>query len=103
MEGEISCFSSSPLYNSLGHEDITIHLLEPYDRGFRSRLIHSSYHNFDFPTVDLSKKPVFDDPYSDEFETPQAIEILHTELMVMSGYRSLEVSSTSDLRSIESF
>lgn len=44
----------------------------------------------------------FYNQYFDEGETPQAVEALQPELMVMSCSRSLEISSTSDKKSVES-
>jgi len=41
-------------------------------------------------------------PPSNELETPQVIEALEPKLMVMSGSRSLEFSSTSDKKCVES-
>lgn len=87
MEGEISHFSSSPLYHSSDHEDVFVHL-EIFDCGCPDIFIHSSDDDFDSLVVDLSKPLVFDDPSSDEVENPQFVEALHLKLMVMSGSRS---------------
>ena len=103
IKSEIFHFPSSPLYDSLDHEDVVFHHLEFSDRGCRGIFIHSFEQNSDLSTVDLSKPPIFDDPSSDELETPQAIEALKPKLMVMSGSRSLDVSSTSNQKYVELF
>lgn len=77
------------------HEDVIIHL-EFSDHGFHDIFAHSFNQNSDSPTIDLSKPLVFDDPSSDEVETPQVVEALYPKLMVISSSRSLEVSSTFD-------
>lgn len=75
IEGENSCFSLPPLYDSSNHEDAIVHL-KFSDHGCLNIFTHSSDHDSNSPTVDLSKPPVFDDPSSDEVETPQVIEAL---------------------------
>lgn len=81
---EISRFPSSPLYDSSNNEDAPIHDLEFSDRGRRDLFIHSSDHDSESSIVALSKPSVFDDPYFDELEPPQAIEALQPHLKVMS-------------------
>jgi len=98
-EGEF-CFSSTPLYDSTNHEDVDVHL-EFFDHGCRDIFTHSFDHDSDSLTIDLSKLPIFDDPYYDEAETNQAIEAFHPKFMVMSGFHSIEVSSTSNQKPVE--
>lgn len=43
--------------------------LEFFGHGCHDLFIHSSNHDADFSTIDISKPPVFDDPSSDEYET----------------------------------
>lgn len=76
IKGEISHFQSSPLYDSLDHEDDSICKLKLFDHGYRDIFIHSFYHNYDFFTIDLSKPLIFGDPYSAKLEPPQAVEAL---------------------------
>lgn len=71
VECEHYFFSSTPLYYSLDH-------------------------NVDSFIVDLSKPPIFNDLPIDEVETPQVVESLQVELMVMSGPHCLEVDSAPD-------
>lgn len=101
IEGEDYHFSLSPLYDSSDHEDVSFHL-EVYDCGYHDLFIHSSNHNSDFLTIDIARPLVFDDSYSDEVETPQDVEPLQFEHMVMSGSRSLDVTSTSNQKFVES-
>lgn len=91
------------MYDSLDHEDVVVHHLEFSYHGCRDTFIPSSDHDSNMPTVDLSKPPVFDDPSSDELETPQVVKELQPDLMAMSGSRSLEVSSTSNKKYFELF
>jgi len=96
IEGEISRFPSSTLYNSLDHEDVSICNLEIYDCGCRDIFIDSFDHDYDFSIAELSKPPIFDDPSYGELELLQAIEAFQPELIVMLVSRSLEINSTSD-------
>ena len=74
-EGEHSCFSSTPLYDSLDHEGAKEHI-EFYDHGCRDLFTPSFDHDVDSFLVNISKPRVFDDLPIDEVETPQAIEAL---------------------------
>lgn len=68
IEGAISCFPSSPLYDSSHHEDPSI--LDPKlsDHGCRDIFIRSSDHDYNYSIIDLSKPSVFDGPSSNELE-----------------------------------
>lgn len=85
----------------LAHEDSDVHI-DFFDRGYCDLFIHSFHHNSNSLFFYLSKTLDFDDPFYDEVETPQAVEELQPELMVMSGSRSLELSSTTDQNFFES-
>ena len=100
VEGEHSCFSSTPLYNSSDHEDANKHI-KFSDHGCRDLFSPSSDHNDDPFTVDIYKPHVFDDLPIDEVETPQVVEALQPELMVMSGPRYVEIDSTLDQKFVE--
>lgn len=99
LEGEISCFQSSPLYDLSEYEDSSIFYLEIYDRGCHDLFTHSSHHNSDFSILDFSKSSVFDDIPFDDLELPQAVKALQPELMVMSSFFILEISSNSSQNS----
>ena len=81
-EGEKLCFSSTPLYYSSDHEDFDVHL-EFSDRGCHDIFTHSFDHGSDSSTIDLSKPPVFDDPSFNEVETPQVVQAIQLEMMVI--------------------
>lgn len=85
LDGEIYHFSLSPLYNSSYREDSSIHDLKLSDCGCRDLFVHSYDHDFGSSSIDLTKPLTFYDTYYNELETPQAIEELHTELMVMAS------------------
>ena len=84
------CFSSTPLYDSLDYEDANGNI-EFSNRGCHDLFFPSFDHDVDLFVVDISKPAVFDDLPVDEVETPQAIEALQPELMVMLGPYCLEV------------
>jgi len=66
---EHSCISSTPLCDSLGHEDAD-EVIEFYDHGYHDLFTPSFDHNIDSFTLDISKPLIFDDLYVDEMETP---------------------------------
>ena len=72
-----------------------------FDHACHDIFTHSFDHDYDSLNVDVSKHVVFDDLLADEVETPQVVEELQPELMVISGSCSLQVSSTSDHRTIQ--
>ena len=84
------------------HEDAIVHHLELFYRSCHDLFIPSCDQDSYLPTVDLSKPLIFDDPSSDELETPQVVEALQPKLMVMLGSCHLEVSSSSDKKYIKS-
>lgn len=88
------------MYDLSDHEDVDVHL-EFSDRGCHDIFTHSFDHDSDSPIIDLSKPPIFDDPSSDEVETPQAIEALQLKLMVMSSSHNLEGNSSSDKKYLD--
>ena len=57
------------------HEDVIVHL-HFFDQGCQDLFAHSFDPDSDSPTIDIYKLLVFDDPYSDEVETPQNVEAL---------------------------
>lgn len=93
-EGEHPCFSSTPLHDSSNHEYADKHP-KFYDHGYCDLCTSSFDHDVDSLDVNLSEPPISDDLSIDEVETPQTIEEIHLELMVMSGKHYPEVSSTS--------
>lgn len=97
-ESKHSGFSSTPLHDSLDHEDANEHR-EFSDRGFHDLCTPSFDHDDDSLAVNFSKPLVFDDLSSDEVETP--IKALQLALIVMSGPCYPKVSSTSDQKSVE--
>ena len=58
-------------------------------------------HDVDSLSTNMSRPLVFDDVPVDEVETPQAIEALHPEMMVMTGPRCPEVGFTFDWEIVE--
>jgi len=99
-EGEHSCFSSTPLYDSSDHEDVDEHI-EFLDHGCHDFFSPSFNHDVDSCDVDLSKPLIFDDLPVEEVETPQVVEALQPEMMVMSSPCYLEVDSTLDQKYFE--
>lgn len=94
IEGENLCFSCTPLPDSSNHEDTGKHP-EFSDLGFHD-LFTSSYDcDVDSINVNLSKALVYDDLSVNEVKTPQTIEALQPELMVMLGPHCPEVGFTS--------
>lgn len=89
------------MYDSSDHEDANVNIEYSYC-GCHDLFTHSFHHDSNSPTIYLYMPPLFDDPPADEVETPQAGKALQPELMVMSSSRSLEVSSTSDKKYVES-
>lgn len=83
LGGEIFCFSSTPLYDSSGHEDANVHF-EFSKCGCCDLFTHSLNHDVDSLVVDLFKPPIFNETYVGEVETPQAIKALMPELMRFS-------------------
>lgn len=83
LEGEISCFPSSLLYDSLNHEDASIFVLELYNHGCHDLFTHSSNHDSDFFSLNFSKPPVFHDLPSNDLELSQAVKALQPKIMVM--------------------
>jgi len=97
MEGDISCFQSSPLYDSSDHEDASVFDLEQIsNHNCRDLFIDTSIHDFDLSMVDPSKPLVFVDLPSDVLELPQVVEALQLKMMVMLGFCSLEADSNSN-------
>lgn len=76
LEGEIYCFSCSPLFDSLDHEDASFCDIELSDDGFGNLFIDSFYHDFDFFVANISQPSICDDLPSDELELPQDVEAL---------------------------
>jgi len=68
-EGEHPSFSSTPLYDSLNHEDSNQHL-EFSNLGCRDLFTSSSDHDVDSLIVNPSKPLVYEDPSINEVETP---------------------------------
>lgn len=95
IEGEHPCFSSTSLHDSSNHEDTKKHP-RISDPSCHDLSTSSSNHDVYSIIVNLSKTLVYDGPSIDKVETPQAIEALQPELMVMSVPRCLEVGFTSD-------
>lgn len=95
IEGEISRFPSSPLYDSSYHEDASVCNIELSNHECHANFIDSFDFDSHFSTVNVSKPLVIDDPSSGELEFPQVLDALSPELMVTSGSHSLEISSTS--------
>lgn len=93
-ESEHSCFQSTPIYDSLDHEDADENI-KFSNHGFHDLFTHSSYHDADSFSIDLSKPLVFDDLPNDEVESPQVVKALQLKLIVLSGSFSHEVSSAS--------
>jgi len=74
VEGEHSCFSSTPLHYSSDHEDADEHI-KFYDCGCGDFFTPFD-HNVDSFTIYISKPTVFDVLSVDEVETPQAVKAL---------------------------
>lgn len=93
IEGENSCFSSTPLHNSSNDEDVDKHP-KFSDFGYRDLCTSSSDRDVDSLIVNLFKPLVSNDLYINEVEAPHVVEALQPELMVMSGPHCLQASST---------
>jgi len=74
-EDEYYCFSSTPLCDSSYHEDVDQHP-EFSDLVYRDLFTSSSIQDVDSLIVNLSKPLVYNDPFVNEFETPQTLEVL---------------------------
>jgi len=74
-EGELPCFSSTPLHDSSNHEDADEHP-EFSDRGCHDLCTSSFYHDVDSLVVNLYKPLVSNDLPIDGVETPQDVETL---------------------------
>jgi len=99
-EGEHYCFSSTPLCDSSNHEDVEKHP-EFSDLGCHDLSTFSSNEDVDLIIVNMSKILVYDDLFVDKVKTPQTIEELQLEFMVMLGPCCHEVSFTSDQEIVE--
>ena len=86
--------------DSSNHEDADKHL-EFSDLGCHDLSTSSSDHDVDSIIVNISKALVYNDLSVDEVETPQTVEELQPELMVMSHHCCLEVGFTSDQQIVE--
>ena len=67
---EFVCFSSTPLFDSLDHEDAD-EIIDFSDHGCRDPFTPIFDHDHDSIAVDFSKPPVHDDLSDDEVKTPQ--------------------------------
>lgn len=103
IEGEISVFLPSPLYDSLDDEDASFCNIEIFYCGFHDILNDSFDCDPNFSTVDISKPLIFDDSFSDELKLPQVVKAFQPRLMVMSGSCGLDINSTSNQKYVESF
>jgi len=99
-EGEHIFFSSTPLSDSSNHEDVDKHP-KFSDLRCRDLFTSSSDHDVDSTIVNISKTLVYDDLSVHEVKTPNNVEALQLELMVMSGPRCPEVGFTYGQEIIE--
>ena len=81
-EDEFVRFSSTPLFDSSDHED-TEEFIDCSDHGGRDPFASNFDHDHESIAVDILKPPVYDDLPNDEVETPNTVEALQPELMVM--------------------
>lgn len=95
IEDEFVHFSTSPLFDSFNHEDVD-EIIDFSDRGDRDPFVSIFDHDHDSIIFDLLNPLVYDYLRNDEVETPNTVEALQPELMVMLGPCSLGVSLTSD-------
>ena len=100
IEGEFVCFSSTPPFDSSDHEDVD-EIIDFADHSCRDLWTPVFNHDGDSIIVNFSKSPVYDDLSVDEAEIPQAVEALHTKLMVMSRPCYPEVGFTFDQEIVE--
>jgi len=99
-DGQHSCFLSTPLYDSSHHECADEHI-EYSDCGCCDLFTPLDDHDAISFAIDISMSLVFDDLLVDEVETPQDVEALQPELMVISDPHYLEVNSTLDHKFVE--
>lgn len=102
VEGEFVHFSSTPLFDSSDHNDVD-EIIDFSDCRCRDLFTPVFDHDDDYKVVDFSKTLVYDDLFFDEVETPQIVEALQPELMVMSGPCCFEVGFTSNQGIFEAF
>lgn len=100
-EDEFFHFSSTPLFDSLDHEDVD-ERIDFSNCGCHDPFTPIFDHNHDPITVDFSKPSIYDDLFDDEVETPNTVKALQPELMVMSGPHSPEVGLTSNQEIVQS-